>query len=382
MSQAAGVNPAEQLETAHQGLVSRLVRGRAGTSQVRLLRSRTDYTLAAIVIAVAIALPFALGSNFQPPLNLPWSEWPADVNLALIAAVGAVAFNILVGYTGQLSLAHAAFLILGTMVGALFGTIWGWPFIPVIVMAGLIGLFFGVLVGLPSLRVRGVYLLMATLALHFVAVFAYSEFISAHFESGVITFKAPLLPSWLGGAEINGDKAWYWVLLLIAVITILFASNVTRSRFGRAFAAVREDETRAALMGVDVATTKLRAFALSSAMVTLIGAVSAYYIAVRDPTSFTLDTVLNYAVMIVVGGFSSVQGAIFGAFFFYVAPPLIQWLFENGPGVSSISALQTYNSEVDLLIYGVLIIVILIFQPAGIAGIWQSFRRRLGGLRE
>ena len=269
---------------------------------LRLLRTRGQRLLALAVVLVAIAVPFALSSGFDPPLDFPWTAWFPAINLALIATIGAAAFNLLLGYTHQVSVAHAAFLMLGTMLGAWMGQLHGVNFVVVMVASLIVGGLVGVIVGLPALRFQGLYLLIATFGVHFFFLLAYKKFIVGYFGFNAIIFTAPEVPAWLhwlpfitpddnGIFAIAGNFRWYWVLLPMATLSVLFLSNVVRSREGRAFMAIAEKDVSASLIGINVTRTKLTAFALSSAFASLTGALGAYYIGARGEDSFPLSLI-------------------------------------------------------------------------------------------
>jgi branched-chain amino acid transport system permease protein len=350
---------------------------------MRLLRTPAQRGLAVAVTFLALAAPFALESDFDPPMGLPWSAWFSTINLALVATIGAAAFNLLLGYTHQISVAHAAFLMLGTIIAAWLGELLGVNFVLVLLVSTLAGAAVGALVGLPALRFRGLYLLIATFGVHFFAFLAYKKFQTAFFGFNAIRFDAPVVPAWLhwfltpdedGVFAIDGNFRWYWVLLPITVGSVLFMANVIRTREGRAFMAIKEHDVSASLIGINVTKSKLLAFAVSSAFVSLSGALGAYYIGARGEDSFPFEIVLFYSIMIIVGGFSSFQGAVFGAFFFYMVPVLFDWARSEVPGVRSLDFLQDYASETNLAIFGVLIIVVLVFRPNGLTGIWASIK--------
>lgn len=350
-----------------------------------LLPTRGQRLLAAAVVVMAVVIPFALSADIDPPMDFPWSAWFPAINLALVATVGAAAFNLLLGYTHQVSVAHGAFLMLGTMLGAWLGQLNDVNFVVVLVLSTLVGGLVGVLVGLPALRFRGLYLLIATFGVHFFFFLGYKKFITRYFGFNAITFGAPEVPSWLhwlpfitpndaGVFAINGNFRWYWLLLPITTVSVLIMSNVIRSREGRAFIAIAEHDVAASLIGVNVTKTKLLAFGVSSAFVSLTGALGAYFIGARGEDSFPFEVVLFYAIMIIVGGFSSFQGAVFGAFFFYLTPVLFDWVREEVPGFRSLDLLQTYANETNLAIFGILIIVVLVMRPTGLTGIWKSVK--------
>ncbi|MEE8601494.1 branched-chain amino acid ABC transporter permease [Euzebya tangerina] len=353
---------------------------------MRLLRTTSQRAIAGVLAVLALLLPFALEADISPPLDFPWAAWFAAINLALIASVGAAAFNLLLGYTHQISVAHAAFLMLGTVVGATMGTLWGVNFIVVLLASLVAGALIGAIVGLPALRFRGLYLLIATFGVHFFFFLGYKKFQTTYFGFNAITFDPPQLPAWLhalpfitpdddGIFAISGNFRWYWVLLPIAILSILFMNNVIRTREGRSFMAIKEHDVSASLIGINVTRAKLLAFSLSSAFVSLTGVLGAYYIGARGEDSFPFQVVLFYAIMIIVGGFSTMQGAVFGAFFFYMTPVFFDWVRSDVPGISSITLLQRYANETNLAIFGILIIVVLVARPTGLSGIWQRIRQ-------
>jgi branched-chain amino acid transport system permease protein len=345
-------------------------------------RTRPQRGVAIAIVLVALAVPFVFESGFRPPMDFPWSAWLTHINLALTAIIGAAAFNLLLGYTHQISVAHAAFLMLGTMTSALLGVVWGLPFLLVLLAAVIAGAAIGTIVALPALRFRGLYLLVATLGVHFFFLFAYRSFQLTFFGFSGIRFDPPTLPGWIpflpadadGQFAIFGNFRWYWVLLAFATFSVWFMSNVVRTREGRAFRAVGEHDVAASLIGINVTKSKLLAFATSSAFVSLSGALSSYYLGARGEDSFPFTVVLNFAIMIIVGGFGSMVGATLGALFFYLAPPVFQWSTVHTPGLRDIAVLQRYESEVHLAIFGFLIIIVLVLRPTGLAGIWNGVK--------
>ncbi|MEM7286495.1 MAG: branched-chain amino acid ABC transporter permease [Actinomycetota bacterium] len=350
---------------------------------MRLWRTPSDRAWAAVTVFLLLVVPFVLASDFDPPFDFPWATWFTIINQILIFALGAAAFNLLVGYSGQISLAHVAFLVLGTITGAVIGLQWSGTFWAAVPAAALMGAIVGVVVGLPALRLKHLYLLLATLGVHFVMLLIWREYLQANFGFVGIRFEDPTIPSWLhwlpfidpdqnGEFIINSNFRWYWVIMPITVATLLFMVNIVRTREGRAFAAVRERDVSASLLGVNVARSKLLAFAVSSAVVSMSGAMGSYYLGARGEDSFNLDLVLDYAVIIVVGGFSSIQGAIFGSIFFWALPEWFKWAREEVWLINDIDFLADHASEVDLAIRGFLTVIILVFKPTGLAGLWAD----------
>lgn len=356
---------------------------------MRLLRQPSQRFWAIAITLVAIALPFFLTSGYEPPLNFPMKSWLVVVNLSMIGALGAAAFNLLVGYTGQLSLAHGAFLTLGAIVGGSIGTKWEWNFWLVLIASLVIGAGIGILAGLPALRLRGLYLLLATLGITAFSEPIWKRFLVNNYGFSSANYRRIEFPSWVtdlpgfepdsrGKFQIDNQFRWYCLLLPITVLTILFLVNVVRSREGRAFAAVRERDVAASLLGVNVAKTKLASFAVSSAVVTMSGTLGAYYFGARGEASFPRDLVFAYAVMIVVGGFSSIQGGVFGAFFYYAFQELTKWGRKELPLIKEVGWINKYGAELDLAIFGALIVVVLVARPDGLTWVWRQTKAWFG----
>jgi branched-chain amino acid transport system permease protein len=298
-----------------------------------------------------------------------------DVNFALIAILGAVALNLLVGYTGLLSMGHAAFLAMGALASGVVGVQWGLPFPVAVLAAGLVGAVIGVVVGLPSLRVRGLYLLLSTLALHFIVLYLFLRYQLASFGPAGIPYPFPEL----FGMTIDTDGKWYLLLLAVVAATLLLVRNMLRTREGRAFVAVRDSDLAAGAAGVDVAAVKLKAFAVSSFIVSVAGALYGYYLTNASQETFTLELVIGFYAMIIIGGMGSLLGAVLGALLWSFLPPALDTLSQQvSPDAPLVGHLLTDNpDQVNLAIFGVVVILILIFRPDGLSGMWASARRSL-----
>lgn len=358
---------------------------RTHREDMNLWRLPRERSWAVTTVFVLLIVPFMLASDFDPPMNFPWATWFTIINTVLIFAMGAAAFNLLVGYTGQISLAHVAFLVLGSIWGAVVGIQWGGTFWLGVPAAAVAGAVVGIVVGLPALRLRGLYLLLATLGVHFVMLLVWREYLLRNYGFVGIRFDDPNIPSWLhwlpfinpddnGEFLIDSQFRWYWILMPITVASLMFMVNIVRTREGRAFAAVRERDVSASLLGVNVARSKLLAFAVSSAVVSMSGALGSYYLGARGEDSFNINLVLNYAVIIVVGGFMSIQGAIFGSMFFWALPEFFKWGREELWLLRDIDFLSDHPSEIDIAIKGFLVVLILVYKPEGLTGVWHDIR--------
>jgi branched-chain amino acid transport system permease protein len=343
-------------------------------AQRGLLRTPGRRVTALVGATVLAVLPGVLTERAL--FGLPLSETVLlgiglpQVNLALIAAVGALALNLLVGVTGLISLGHAAFFAVGAVVAGLTGTLWGLPFPLVLVLAAAVGAAVGLLVGLPSLRLQGLYLMLATLALHFVGVYLFLRFQLAAFGPAGIVYDLPSIGPWVLDSEVK----WYAFLLVFAILVVLGFRSLLRTRQGRSFVAVRDHEIAAASLGVNVAATRLRSFALSSAVVCLLGAVYAYYLGNVVDGSFSLNFVIGYFAMVIIGGIGSMTGAVLGAALWILLPQALQTVAQEvGTGSPALGGwLLTYRGQVISALLGLLIIVVLRFWPSGLYGLWRS----------
>ena len=322
---------------------------------IRIIKSRFALLCAVAGLGVALVLPSILSSVH---LHL--------VNLSLIAVVGAVALNLLVGTAGLISLGQAAFLAAGAFAaGALvhYADASPWLTLPAATLAGAV---LGLVVGVPSLRLRHLYLAVTTFVLHFAVVLGATAFQAEAVKSAGLVM--PTLQ--LGPIELERRTQWFYFLLVLAVIAVVIGLNLLRSRIGRSWAALRDRDIAAEALGVSITRAKLSAFVFTSAMVSFAGAVSAYYSGVVSSESYTLELAIAYLAMIIIGGLGSVLGAVLGAFFITWLPYLIDETLrgigvEVGPG---------RISGVHGAVFAVLIIGFLLLEPRGMAEIWRRVR--------
>lgn len=290
-------------------------------------------------------------------------------NLVGITTVSAIGLNLLTGFTGQISLGHAAFMGVGAYTTAYAATRWNMPFILTLPLSGLVAAAFGVIFGGPSLRVKGLYLAMATLAAQVIFEFSF-----IHFESltgGIRGINVPA-PS-LFGIEFSTDREMYAPIMVVAVIGVLFAANVKRSRPGRALVAVRDRDISAEMMGVNLFTTKLLAFAVGSFYAGVAGCLWAYFMKIVTPEHWPLSLSIHYLAVIIIGGMGTVIGSIFGALFMTLVP-------EGLRAAASLARpyypdAMTYLSPLTEVVFGAMIVVFLLFEPHGLAEMWRRTKR-------
>jgi branched-chain amino acid transport system permease protein len=289
-------------------------------------------------------------------------------NMIGFAIIGAIGLNLLTGFTGQISLGHAAFLGVGAYTSAILVTRLGFSFWLSLPCAGLVSALAGMFIGIPSLRVKGLYLCIATLAAQFIF-----EFIFVHWESvtkGITGIHIP--PPTIGNFTFETEKDFYWITLFFVVLGVGYARNLIRSRTGRAFTAIRDRDLSAQIIGINLFKYKLSSFAISSFYAGVAGALWVTFLKVVTPDHFPFILSIQYLAMIIVGGLGSVLGSIFGAVFITLTPELLNHLADivkaTAPGYEEIFV------PMKEVIFGLLIVLFLIFEPRGLAEIWNRVK--------
>jgi branched-chain amino acid transport system permease protein len=303
-------------------------------------------------------------------LAFPLIASPFQLDLAcqvFLACVGSLSLMLLTGYAGQISLGHAGLIAAGAFtVGILFRET-NAPFWITLPAAALVGALLGIIFGLPSLRLRGLYLAVSTLALHFVVIYLGGEYESRRgFSTGIV-----IDPPSLGGFSISDGRVWYYILLAAAAVTLLLCLNLMRAKTGRAWRAIRAHETVAEALGIGIAGYKLLAFVISSAITAVAGALFAYYRGFVSVEAFSLFLTIQYLAMVIVGGMGSLLGALLGASFVTIFPYLIEGGLLALPGAQRYADLLF---AVNYAAFGLVMILFLIFEPLGLVGIWHRLQ--------
>jgi len=302
-------------------------------------------------------------------LLAPWGVgdyWLTQLAFILIYSIAGLGLMVLAGFTGLVSLGHAAFLGVGAYTQAyLLGH--GWPFVLSLPAAALLSAAVGVVVGLPAMRVKGIYLAIATLAFGFIV-----EEVLARWESVTGGNSGRNVPGvTIFGWETGSGAGFYYVCLVLCVLATLGVLNLLRSGTGRAFIAIRDSEISAQSMGIALARTKTLAFAISAALTGVAGALYAHKLAFIAPDQFGALQSIELLLIVVVGGLGSVHGAFLGAIFLIALPQAIavakDWL---PPAIGQASGLQA-------LIYGTVLVGIVLFEPMGLYGRWLKIRTYL-----
>ena len=317
-------------------------------------------TVIAVTVALVAAYPF-LANAF----------WLGVINLAVIAAIGALGLQIVTGMAGQLSLGHAAFLAVGGFFAAGLYLHLGLPLWVAGPAAMLAGATAGAIAGLPALRIRGFYLGITTLAVQYVVIaigLKYQGYLQTSFgTTGSLSLPMPDL----GFVTLTTTTDWYYFLVVLAGVVILAVTNLKRSDLGRSMLAVRQRELAAEALGVNVARVKITAFALSGALGGLAGALSAYYYRGVGIEDFDLLLSVEFLAMIIVGGLGSVLGAVLGAMF-VIATPLLVGQLIAAFGLEGL--LGQHLRAIELAVFALTMIGFLLFEPDGLAGVWQRLK--------
>jgi branched-chain amino acid transport system permease protein len=303
-------------------------------------------------------------------LLFPLIASPFQLDLAcqvFLASVGALSLMLLMGYAGQISLGHAGLIAAGAFtVGILFRET-NAPFWLTFPASALVGALLGVIFGLPSLRLRGLYLAVSTLALHFVVIYIGGEYETRRgFSTGIM-----IDPPQVGSLSVTDGRAWYFILLVAAASTLLVCLNLLRTRSGRAWRAIRTHETVAETLGIGIAAYKLLAFVISSSITAVAGALFAYYRGFVSVEAFSLFLTIQYVAMVIVGGMGSLLGALLGAAFVTVFPYVIETALLALPGAQGFASLLF---AVNYAAFGLVMILFLLLEPLGLVGIWRRIQ--------
>lgn len=337
--------------------------------------------LLAGIIGLATVLFFAVAGD----------DWFSIVNNTLIAAIAALALNVLSGYTGQISLGISFFMAIGAYTAALLGGEhasspldaqgFALPLLIWLPAAGVVAALIGALIGPSALRLKGFYLGIVSLALVFIGQYLFMNLHPVTGGSPGRTFPTPSIggatfdqQNTLLGITLTSGQQYFLLVLPVLILACVFVHNVMRSRAGRAFMAVRDNEIGAAIMGVNLFESKMGAFILSSFLAGIAGALFASYTRYITPNYWGLVLSIQFVAAIIVGGIASIWGSILGAAFVFGLPQVIDHFSllppPSGPGGLS-------SGDLNAFIYGLLIIVFLLFEPAGLIGLAGRIIRRL-----
>ena len=333
-----------------------------------LLPIRQDRYAMLVILAIAfVGVPMFAGDYWLTAILIPF----------LVFSLATLGLNILTGYAGQLSLGSAAFMAVGAVAAYNFQLrIPGMPILLSFVLGGVTAALVGIVFGLPSLRIKGFYLAVATLAAQFFSPWLVTKvgWFSNYSASGVISAQ----PIEILGVPFDTPLRKYLLVLAIVALLALLAKNMVRSAIGRAWMAVRDMDVAAEVIGIRILRTKLTAFAVSSFYCGVAGALYAFaYLGNVEPDGFNLDLSFRILFMVIIGGVGSILGSFLGAAFITLTPIFLEVVLAELNAAFNLNLDPGVTSMAQLLVFGGLIIFFLIVEPHGLARLWQIAKEKL-----
>jgi branched-chain amino acid transport system permease protein len=341
---------------------------------IQIFRDRVDMGWYVLLALLVVAVPFLVSTYYA-----------GEIAWVFIYGICGVSLMVLVGYTGLVSLGHAAFLGIGAYAHAYFLQ-QGLPWIPSVVLAVVITTASGLVVGLPALRMTGIYLAIATLAFSIILQEIFTRWESVtHGFAGM-----PVAPPVIFGISFADEREFYFLCLFFLLLTLWLTRNLLRAPTGRAWIAIRDSEIAAQSMGVNLAIYKSMAFAYSAGVMGLAGALFAHKIAYLAPDIFTILLSIQFLLLVIVGGLGSLHGAVFGAIFVALLPPAIailrdgipltlaDWTADTGIGLFQMigDAIGGFLKKpgVEAGIFGLILVLVILLEPLGMYGRWVKIR--------
>jgi branched-chain amino acid transport system permease protein len=323
--------------------------------------TRTSRNAAILGIVLVCFAPFVLSSY--------WLSILIQIGIFGIAALG---LNILVGFTGQISIGHAAFFLLGAYTSAYLNNHYPIPVFFAIPLAGLVTALVGLLFGLPAARLKGLYLVIATLAAQYILIDFFSR--AEWFSGGSVPAMAN--PFSLFGWVLQGDKQYFYVVLAYVLVSYILVTNLMRTRDGRALVAVRDHYLSAEIMGINLTKYRTLSFALAAFFAGIAGALYAHYQLVVSNEGFGIERSILFLAMIIIGGIGSISGTLMGTAFVVLLPEVMEWLSEalRGGVIDRALALNNNLTFLREIAIGLIIIAFLVFEPDGLAHRWRQIK--------
>jgi branched-chain amino acid transport system permease protein len=291
------------------------------------------------------------------------------INISGVNIIGAIGLNLLIGYTGQISIGHSAFIAIGSYTTAIIGQWLGLPSLILIFLSGLVAGLVGAVIGIPCLRLRGLYLAMATMAFGIIVEYVLFHWVAL--TNGPMGMEVPALS--FMGLQLDTHIRFFYFIAILVVLLAFFAKNITRMKIGRAFVAIRDRDIAANIIGVNLTYYKVLAFGISSFYAGICGSVLAYYTTHINPEYFTLFLSVEFIAMIIVGGMGSISGSIFGGLFMTLVPEVMRLLFGFITTNFDLGGFE-FTDQIRVASYGLLIILFLIFEPGGLFAIWLNVK--------
>ena len=319
-----------------------------------IFRTRTHWVLLLALFVILFTAPLYWGNYWLGVANL--------IGITIIAATG---LNILTGYCGQLSIGHAGFIAVGAYTSAVLTNRLELPFLVGLISAGLVAGLIGMIFGIPSLRVKGFYLAISTIAAQFIIIWVINHWSSV--TGGFVGISVP--PASIGGISFISQSSQFYLIVTITVLVIFFAKNLARTRTGRAFIAVRDNDLAAEVMGINLFRYKLIAFFIGCFLAGIAGSLLAHWIGFMNAENFNIMDSILYIGMIIIGGLGTTVGPIFGVVFIRMLQqgitlisPILESTFPVLPA--------GFTTGIGPMVFGLVIILFLILEPRGLAHRW------------
>jgi len=323
-----------------------------------IFRTRTHWVLLSILLVFVFTAP------------LYWNNhWLGVANLIGITIIAATGLNILVGYCGQLSIGHAGFIAVGAYTSAILTNRLELPFLVGLICAGLVAGLIGIIFGLPSIRVKGFYLAISTIAAQFIIIWVINHWSGV--TGGFTGISVP--PASIGSISFVNQPSQFYLIMAITALVIFFTKNLARTRVGRAFVAIRDNDLAAQVMGIDLLRYKLLAFFIGCFLAGIAGSLLAHWIGFINAEYFTIIESILYIGIIIIGGLGTTIGPIFGVIFIKLMQqgitaisPALESTFSNLPA--------GFTTGIGPMVFGLAIILFLILEPRGLAHRWSLFK--------
>ncbi|MFC2016906.1 branched-chain amino acid ABC transporter permease [Chloroflexota bacterium] len=323
-----------------------------------ILRTKTHWALFIGLLVLVFTAPLYLGNYWLGVANL--------IGITLIAATG---LSILVGYCGQLSIGHAGFIAVGAYTAAVLTNRLELPFLVGLISAGFTAGIIGIIFGLPSVRVKGFYLAITTIAAQFIIIWVINHWSSV--TGGFVGIKVPYAS--IGGFVFKSEASQFYLIMSIVCLCTFFAKNLARTRVGRAFIAVRDNDLAAEVMGINLFYYKLLAFFIGCFLAGIAGSLLAHWIGFMNAEQFSLTESILYIGMIIIGGLGTTLGPILGVVFIRLLQQLLT--VEVVPFLEGTEMLPAgFATGVTPMLFGLVIILFLILEPRGLAHRWMLFK--------
>lgn len=320
-----------------------------------IIRTKMQWISLLLLMVLLFTIPLYASNSFLTLLTV--------IGITIVSVHG---LNILTGYCGLISMGHSGFMAVGGYTVALLSAKMGWPFWAALPAAGLVTGFVGILFGLPSLKIKGFYLIMATVAAYFIIIWVVLQFRGITNGTDGITIPAAKI----GGLSLMAKSTYYYMVMIIAAVVTFLSRNLVRSRTGRAFIAIRDNDLAAEVMGVNLWVYKLQAFFIGCVFAGVAGGLSVQYISFANVDQFPFMNSVWYLGMLIVGGMGTTSGVIFGV---AALKLLDQFAVKVGPMLANIVNPQAAVG-MSLILSGLVIILFLIFEPRGIAHLWERIK--------